>query len=966
MNMMKIKIVKLCTAVFLLYFLGTSFCFSDTVVNLTKDEKEKIDFDAQLEFYLNMKTKRFLQKMSIKETFLLQLIENTTAEMNARGKERLEKDEVGFQVVFRERNKLIDSYTKEIDAIVDVINELENLEFAVKRSDDLKLLNEVDEIKENLSKTLDDRKLSKGRLTKQQMASLINEYSNEVDALVKLYKDIELFERKAYAIGDNEIVKQLKERKSKILQTLELSRMASPVDDKAVEEYISEATNLVGILKELDKLETEIEVDSGNASIDVESFRNRLIDNIDDRILRLFGYTSSIAPDGPSISEYFKQWKAKRVSEFQLKFTQYNVIRDQLIKTGKELERNRMLEREMSDALLNFTNEKYDLAILQFNEIYKGYKVYYDNLDGLIFYKSEASYTNGYFDEAYDGFQKLTIEYPNSQYVGKSYLRMMLISYTYGWYDKFFKYFKSFQGIANVLDEDFNEANYLAGFIYFKQRKFIDSRKILQKVMEDSKYSMASQYLSGIVYANLDNYTKSKKIFEQLIAKKNYPWTNINTAIIRNEALLKLGYLHYQRGEYNNAILYFEQVSKGYDKYDYSLMGQAWAKMKKGEYDATIKKVNLLTNNYLLSNYTYEGMVLSAHCKKNQNKTDEALKELRYVSDAKDALKQAEVYNEERKHILTQMKELERLEVQILERQDRKLYPNIVRIRNTINNALMSFYYRGSINSRVVEEFNNERKILIKQIEEFENIMKFAEEQHNNKMYEEAEEQRDRLLLLLEAYHGDRSVSNANNFVNYPLAVKEGGYIYRKEIVKKVTNELLSEKNRVKTDLEMITQLLVSCNTETNMEVMMDLEILDEDLRDLHNQLNRFQVWLVNHQIKEVQTGSEQWADFSGFGISDINYTTYQEQIKKMSSLSKNISNINEILKQKKELLEKRINLFDSELKKIQKEMKTEKIRLEKLEKEKYFRDIYFDTKTKEIETEEGAEYNFDLKDQGN
>jgi len=887
MNIMKILRFKLCAALFLLSFLCTFFCFSHTFDNLSNDEKEIIDFDAQLEFYLNMKTKRFLQKMSIKETFLLQLIQNTTAEMSARGKERLEKDEVGFQIVFSERNQLIDSYTKEIDAIVNIVNELEKLEFAVKRSDDLKLLNEVDEIKENLSKTLDDRKLNKGRLTKQQMASMINEYSNEVDVLVKLYNEIELFERKAHAIGDNEIVKQLQERKSKILQTLELSRMASPADNKVVEEYISEATNLVGILKELDKLEMEAEADSMNANVDVESFRNNLIDNIDDRILRLFGYSSSIAPKGPTISEYFKQWKAKRISEFQLKLTEYKVVRDQLIRTAEESERNQMLEREMNDALLNFTDKKYDLTIMQFNEIYKGYQVYYDNLDGLIFYKSEASYENGYFDEAYDGFQKLTIEYPNSQYLGKSYLRMMLISYTYGWNDKFFKYFKSFQSITNVLDKDFNEANYLAGFIYFKQRKFIDSRKILQKVMEDSKYSMASQYLLGIVYANLDNYTKAKKIFEQLVAKKNYPWTNINTAIIRNEALLKLGYLHYQRGEFSKAILYFEQVSKGYDKYDYSLMGQAWAKMKKGEYDATIKKVNLLTNNYLLSNYTYEGMVLSAHCKKIQNNTDEALKELRYVSDAKDALKQAEVYNEERKHILTQMKELERLEEQIIERQDRRLYPNIVKIRSTINNALMSFYYRGSINSRVVEEFNNERKILIKQIEEFENIMKFGEDQQNRKMYEEARKQRDRLLLVLETYHRDKSVSNANNFVNYPLAVKEGGYFYRKEIVKKVTNELLSEKKRVKTDLEMITQLLVSCNAETNMEALMDLEILDEDLRDLHNQLNRFQVWLVNHQIKEVQTESEQWADFSGFGISDINYTTYQEQIKKMSSLSK-------------------------------------------------------------------------------
>ena len=51
-------------------------------------------------------------------------------------------------------------------------------------------------------------------------------------------------------------------------------------------------------------------------------------------------------------------------------------------------------------------------------------------------------------------------------------------------------------------------------------------------------------------------------------------------------------------------------------------------------------------------------------------------------------------------------------------------------------------------------------------------------------------------------------------------------------------------------------------------------------------------------------------------------------------------------------------------MKKIRKEMQKENIRLEKLEKEKYFQEIYFDTKTKEVETEPLK--NFDLNIQYN
>ena len=166
-------------------------------------------------------------------------------------------------------------------------------------------------------------------------------------------------------------------------------------------------------------------------------------------------------------------------------------------------------------------------------------------------------------------------------------------------------------------------------------------------------------------------------------------------------------------------------------------------------------------------------------------------------------------------------------------------------------------------------------------------------------------------------------------------------------------NELIIEKQRVKTDLDMITKLISASDAETQMEVMLDLEILEEDMVDLHNQLNRFLVWLANNQIVEIESNAEHWADFSGFGISDINYTTYYEQVQKINTLNKNISYIEDILQQKKSLLERKIAKFNIEAKKIQKEMNAEKIRLEKLEKEKYFRDIYFDTKTREIEREE-------------
>ncbi len=926
------------------------------------EQKDYIDFDTRLQFYVDMKTKRFLQKMSTKELFLLQMIENITEEIKMRGKERFVKDGIGFADLYSEGNKLVEKYSSEIETIIYIIKEVEKLETLIKRSDDIKLLNEVDRLRDNLANILEDRKLIKGGITRQQKNEMIQEYSSEVSSLLKIYAEIVGFEKRASAIGDREVLRKIKEQKERIVAALEMNQMVNPLEDEAVEEYISETTSIVNILKELDRLEVEAIHDTTMTGDDVEAVRQNIIKSVDERILKLFGYAKNENKDDtPKISDYFREWKAKRIAEYQLKFTEYRLLRTQLIKSASQSEIDRMLERELNDALLNFTDNNYDLSIMQFEEILKIYQQFYANLEGVYFYKSEANFENGYFDAANDGYQKIIENYPNSLYIPRSYFKMLLIAYSYEWHDRFLELFDEYKNLNNIDQNNFNEVTYLAGYILFQENSFEKAIRILQDIDTEAKQYMAAQYLLGIVYVNLNDYSQAKLVFERLVNAKNLPWTDINAVIIRNEAALKLGYLHYQRAEYDQAIHYFDMVSKGYHKYDSSLMGQAWATLKKGEYQGTIQKSKVLTNNYLLSSYTYEALALGAHCKKVMDNNEEALRDLRYVSNSKKVLEHTKEYNEERKHILEQMQELERLEDRILDRQDRKLYPHVVKIRDTINNALMSYYYRGSISSRVVEEFNNERNILIRQIKEFENIMEFAQKQQSQDIYKEAIEQRNRLILVLESYPIENIMTDVNHFVDYPLAVKEGGMLFQQDILKKTITELIEEKRRVKSDLEMISQLLTASSAETQMEVMMDLEILEEDLKDLHNQLNRFQVWLANNHIEQLDTETEYWADFSGFGISDINYTTYYEQIRKINSLSRNMNYIDEILRNKKSELEQRINEYDSQAIKIEREMNAEKIRLDKLEKEKYFRDIYFETKVKETEIVESSEYNLEL-----
>ena len=172
-------------------------------------------------------------------------------------------------------------------------------------------------------------------------------------------------------------------------------------------------------------------------------------------------------------------------------------------------------------------------------------------------------------------------------------------------------------------------------------------------------------------------------------------------------------------------------------------------------------------------------------------------------------------------------------------------------------------------------------------------------------------------------------------FIDYPLATKEGGILYRQGIEEKLVKDLVVEKEKIQRDMNIILELASIKNENTPIDAVIDLEILGEDMRDLNNQLNQYQVWFSKHQVEDINTGTVQWANFSGFGISDINFSSFKKQRREIQVLSNNISQIETILKQKEKRLEERINQFDRDLAKIKKEMVVEKIRQTKMEKEK-------------------------------
>ncbi|MDW7681405.1 MAG: hypothetical protein SCK70_12630, partial [bacterium] len=468
-----------------------------SAVEIQDEDQFNVDFDTRLRFYLDSKTRRFLERMSLKEEALTHIIRNISDEMQQRGNRELSQQEIGFEQIYGRADQILNEYNQEINNLKSIIKDLDKLELIVQRKDDLKLLQEVEGAKEQLMKALESPNLGDGLLTNEEKAQRIHEYSKEIKNLLKIYDEISIFEQRATHMGDAEAVKYLRQQKERIVRIFEDSRVASGSTEGVVNDYIHEAASMVDILKKLDRFKWQADLDSTLVS-DVDSARGMVMKNIDNRLFNLFGYTTSGKTNGPTLSDYFYSWKTKKVSEYQVRFTHYRILRSNLIWTATAAQRNRMLEAELSDALISYADNRFQLAEMLFTQILNAYQEYYPNLDGVIFYRSESNYANNYYDAARAGYLEIIENYPDSKFSGQSHLRMLAIAYTYHQYDDFFKYYEPLHQFSALDREDINKAHYLAALTLINQRRLESSREILERIDDKSDYYLVAQYLRGL------------------------------------------------------------------------------------------------------------------------------------------------------------------------------------------------------------------------------------------------------------------------------------------------------------------------------------------------------------------------------------------------------------------------------------------------------------------------------------
>lgn len=914
-----------------------------------EDSRVNIDFEERLQFYLDQQSKDFLVETAAKETLLLQMIQNIAAEIKARGATAILRDEPGFEPLYNDLEGLITQYSEEISRVKQLLSDIIELKELMEKEQRYGMADAFRSLKDSLAALIEDRTLFKKLpATTSHISNLMKEYNLELEYFENLYKKAQQFEKEANRAEDAALLQKIAEAKKKISSYLASDQQAQgdTLVNALAGNYFEEVKSVISLLQELEALERQAVPSRPGVVADVEKLRRDVLSKLDVRLLKLLGYDKYVNLKGPTVSQLFREWRKARLAAYEAKFSEYLVIKTSLLANGNARQRARMLERDVTDALLNYAEKNYLLAELQLTEILGQYQDYFTRFDAVHFYRAEARYARLLYEKAWEDYSILHKEYPNSEFEQDVLLRLLTIAQTLNWREEFYRLYEDFQTAADSLQPKIrNRIYYLAGYYLLQLQDIKGAEQALSQIEKGSKYYYPGLYLSGLSMARRGAYTGAVSVFSILAESDNLPWTDPNLAMIRNNAILKLGYIHYERGEYAKAIEYFNRVSKGIDGRDRVLIGMAWSKMKNGDYENAIGDINELIKLYLSSNYTYEALVLAAHCKRLLNQPDEALRDLRYVATARGVLDLANDYYTEREKFLHQLDELERMEKEVLEIRDRQLFDVIAQIRRKFHVQLLNLGRESGMANNLLSEFQAEQQAIYRQIQELDAIINDAMHSGMDSVLKDALRRRKRLMKALLAYKPNESFDRMNYFIRYPLATRESSTNYRIKIIKQVMREMEYEKQRIENDLQETRKLLA---TRQDPSLQIDLTALQQDLEALTNKLDRFQTWLSTYDVEDLQTDFDHWADFSGFGMSDITVQELQRRENQISEFSKNLASIDALMRIRRQELEERLGRFDSEIDAIREELEEEQLKLKKLEHERLFEDYYFDTSTSE------------------
>jgi hypothetical protein len=184
--------------------------------------------------------------------------------------------------------------------------------------------------------------------------------------------------------------------------------------------------------------------------------------------------------------------------------------------------------------------------------------------------------------------------------------------------------------------------------------------------------------------------------------------------------------------------------------------------------------------------------------------------------------------------------------------------------------------------------------------------------------------------------------------VDDPVIRRMGLSSYMRYLFGTLLDDAVSEKKKIRSNIAELERLAAEPLSSDQTGLRIRMEIRRDDLTDTWLKLNQYEVWLRENMPQAFHVEIDRWANFSEYGISNINFSRIREIDGQMAVLSGTVRQIDQVYRAKKTELGKRIEALLDDVNLIERQMQAEMQKKSEQEKDKRFNSEYFEKSIRE------------------
>ncbi|MGH1362360.1 MAG: tetratricopeptide repeat protein [Calditrichia bacterium] len=685
------------------------------------------------------------------------------------------------------------------------------------------------------------------------------------------------------------------------------------------------------------------------------------IGNSKSRLLSSFGEVNNDVPadEGPraTIYDLYVEWKRTDEVTLNVRFADVQLARRNLLKSSTPDELLRMFNSQLNVAYTQFNFGDYDLTELLLGDLIETFSgMGFTNLDDVYFYRGESNFALNRLMHAQENYKSLINEYPSTGYIAEVYSRLVQINYTLENPQETVRYAGLYQNVASSEQATYYDVQFLMAMAYYQLGNIDRTVETLANVPDGHAYYHLAQYFTGNAYADGQLMDDAVRSYVQLSTDERTP------PYIKARAYYKLGILEYERKNYSEAILYLNAVDPQFTAYDNVLNALAWTHFEneRSKSAGEIKDFSqarlyarTLNEEYYSSPYKMEATGLLAYINQLENEPLAAIDLYRDVYQTKVKRGSIDEYLGEREMVESQFREALTLKDKALAANDKATYlkaDKLVRELEERKQGLDVAETSGAGLS-VYREVNS----LITQLRELNSLKLRAREMQNENALIRIDTLEYRLASALREFPPEilEEAQSVNLFDDYPVSKSVAEEAAMHADIMRKREEITGEMAYIDGKLQQIQDRISIAKLERQYDMVTRLEEKHDRLEHIRKRYDRV---LVETYAIETQADPypefNRWGDLGAFGIINVYFDQKQKMQGRLLQVADVLDRVNKQLDNRKEVIESKIKKIEAEIRFMtMKARREERARL-RAERERSFRESYFDTRESETEEE--------------